>query len=199
VLAGTALAHPPPPPDPVETEPPAKTTLIEWSTWLRGGFVVASGDVTTNVARTTTPPPPREADRHVSGAIGGGFTLPVGSSTRIGAWVELRGWQLPLAGGELLVLPGDLDMFFYKGKSAVSLRAGGNPDLWTGQVGVHYRAPWNLFGDQPRGSRYMIGVGIVATATRSRIDPQDWSATIGLEFEPVGALRYVLGIRSWYH
>jgi hypothetical protein len=71
--------------------------------------------------------------------------------------------------------------------------------VWTGQLGIAYRAPWDLFGERPRSSRYMIGVGLVATATQSRLDPKDWSATVGLEFEPVGALRYVLGIRSWYH
>jgi hypothetical protein len=89
-------------------------------------------------------------------------------------------------------------MFFYKGQSAITARAGGNPDQLTAQLGVAYRAPWNLFGTKPRSNRYMIGVGVVATATQSRHDPHDWSATVGLEFEPIGALRYVLGIRSWY-
>ena len=44
----------------------------------------------------------------------------------------------------------------------------------------------------------MIGVRIVAAATRSVIDPDDWSTSIGLEFEPIGSLRYLAAIRSWY-
>lgn len=197
VIASTAAARPPPDPEETEYQKPT-TTLVEWSTWLRAGFVVAHGEVDTTAARSTSSPP-MEADRLFAGALGAGVTLPIGASARIGAWAEVRGWQLPIAGAEILVIPGDLDMFFYEGKSAVSLRAGGNPELWTGQVGLSYRAPWKLFGDQPRGSRYMIGVGIVATATRSRVDPDDWSATLGIELEPVGALRYLLGVRSWYH
>ena len=44
----------------------------------------------------------------------------------------------------------------------------------------------------------MIGVRVVVSATRSLDDPRDWSATVGLEAEPIGALRYLLSIRSWY-
>jgi hypothetical protein len=197
VLAGTASARPPPPDDYETQAPTSKPTLIEWSTWFRFGVVVAHGDATpSTIARTTEPV--READRRFAGALGIGVTLPIGSSARIGAWAEMRGWELPLAGGELLVIPGDLDLFFYKGKGAISMRGGGNPDVWTGQLGLHYRAPWDLFGPRPRNHRYMIGVGVVATATQSRLDRSDWSATIGLELEPIGAIRYLLGIRSWY-
>jgi hypothetical protein len=198
VFAGTALARPPPDPEEHEYDSRQKPTLIEWSTWIRGGVAVATGEApTTTVARSTTLPT-READRRFAGAVGIEITLPVGSRARIGAWAELRGWELPVAGGELLLVPGDLDMFFYKGKGAISLRGGGNPDVWTGQLGLHYRAPWDLFGERPRSNRYMIGVGFVATAAQSRLDPHDWSATLGLELEPLGAIRYLLGIRSWY-
>ncbi len=195
LLGSTASAHPPPPPLEVASSSP--TTVVEWSTWLRGAIGVASGDPDpVAVARTSTPI--REAGRRLFGAAGAGVTLSVGSHARIGAWAEVRGWDTPLVGGELTLIPGDLDMFFYKGKSAITARAGGNPSLRTAQLGVAYRAPWDLRGAQPRTSRYMIGVGLVANVTQNRLDPHDWSATVGLEFEPVGALRYVLGIRSWY-
>jgi hypothetical protein len=39
---------------------------------------------------------------------------------------------------------------------------------------------------------------LVGTVTRAVDDPHDWSATIGIEAEPVGAIRYLLGVRSWY-
>jgi hypothetical protein len=196
-FADPAAARRRPPPFEVVTTP--TTTLVEWTTWLRGAIAVASGDPAPAdaVARTITPPR-HESDRNVAGAAGIGFTLPLGHRARIGAWAELRGWDVPFAGGELTLIPGDLDMFFYKGKSAITARAGGNRTHLTAQLGIAYRAPWDLFGPQPRGSRYMIGAGLVATVTQSRLDPRDWSATVGLEFEPVGALRYLLGIRSWY-
>ena len=44
----------------------------------------------------------------------------------------------------------------------------------------------------------MIGVRFVATYPRALDDARDWSATIGLEAEPVGALRYLLEISSLY-
>lgn len=196
-LAGPAGARPPPPDD-YPSAPEAKVTRIEWTTWLRGGLVVASGDAEPEAIARTSTPPVRENDRTLGGAAGIGFTLPIGQRARIGAWAEVRGWDLPFAGGELTVIPGDLDLFHYRGKSAITLRAGGNPDFLTAQLGLAYRAPWDLFGTQPRGSRYMIGAGLVATVTQSRFDPSDWSATVGIEFEPLGALRYVLGVRSWY-
>lgn len=196
VLAGVAFAHPPPPPEEIAA-PTTRPTLIEWSTWLRGSVTIAHGSTPSpTVARTVEPV--READRRFAGALGLDVSLPLGSHARVGAWVEVRGWELPVVGGELLVMPGDLDLFFYKGKGAISARAGGNPDIWTAQLGLHYRAPWDLFGERPRNHRYMIGVGVVATATQNRLDPSDWSATIGLELEPLGALRYLLGVRSWY-
>ena len=44
-----------------------------------------------------------------------------------------------------------------------------------------------------RGFTYAITVSVC-----SLDDPRDWSVTGGLEVEPVGAIRYLLGIRSWY-
>lgn len=194
VASATALAHPPPE---IAEDPPAEVTLVEWSTWLRGGFVIARSETpATAAARATSATP--ERDRSVEGALGAGFTLPLGRRIRIGPWIELRDWGLPIVGGEVTVLASKLDMFWYEGKAAITARAGGNPDARTAQLGVFYRAPWDLFGRQPRGSRYIIGAGVIATVTQNRHDPHDWSATVGVELEPVGALRYLLGIRSWY-
>jgi hypothetical protein len=199
---GTALAHPPPPDRyEIATDDVTTTTLVEWSTWLRGGFVVADGAHDPNNAQALARTTQRVTTAGgFDGALGAGFTLPLGSRLRIGPWAEFRSWGMPLLGGELsLVGPRKLNMFFYEGQGVTSVRVGANPDLLTAQLGFGYQARWNLFGDKPRGSSYMIGVRAVATATQSRYDKHDWSATVGLEFEPVGAARYLLGIRSWYH
>ena len=176
-----------------------RPTLFEWTTWVRGTVAVAQGDAAQSpVARASAPPETSERDRTLAGAVGAGFTLPLGARTRIGPFAELREWGAPVLGGELTLIAGDLDLFFYKAKSAITLRAGGSPDIKTAQLGVAYRAPWDLKPRSSRVDRYMIGVGIVANVTQSRSDARDWSATVGLELEPVGALRYLLGIRSWY-
>ena len=78
------------------------------------------------------------------------------------------------------------------------MKAGGNDRVVTGAVAWGYLAPWTLFGPTTGRARYMIGVRLVATATRAVDDPRDWSVTAGVEVEPIGALRYLLGIRSWY-
>ena len=198
LVATEALAHPPPDPEIAYAGETERPTLIEWTTWLRGGIVVDRAEpAPTSAARTTTPVGNIERDRTLGGAIGAGFTLPLGNKLRFGPWVELRSWGLPLVGGEVTALPGSLDLFFYKGSSAITVRAGANPDVRSAQLGLAYRAPWDLFGPRPRASRYMIGVGVVATVTQSRTDPKDWSALVGLELEPLGAIRYLLGIRSW--
>jgi len=49
-----------------------------------------------------------------------------------------------------------------------------------------------------RTARYMAGVRLVATATRAIDDPRTWTATLGIELEPVGALRMMTVVRSWY-
>jgi hypothetical protein len=194
LAAGTATARPP---EIAESPPGDRPTLVEWTTWLRGAIVVARSEAPEPTAARASSPTP-ERDRDVAGAIGAGFTLPIGSHVRIGPWLEFRSWGLPVVGGELTVLPGSLDMFWYQGKSAITTRAGANPDVLTAQLGVAYRAPWDLFGPAAQNSRYVIGVGVVATATQNRHDPHDWSVTVGVELEPVGALRYLLGVRSWY-
>jgi hypothetical protein len=106
----------------------------------------------------------------------------------------------PVLGGELIFdgLPHRLDLFQYDGEGTLAIRAGGNLHHVTAAIAYGYLAPWNLWGPWDGPTRYMIGVRLVASATRSLDDPHDWSVTGGLEFEPVGSLRYLLGIRSWY-
>ncbi len=175
---------------------------IDWSTWFRLGMGMRPHEVAAS-ARVTMPQPERRGqDTAYEAALGGELTIGASPSgnTRIGPWFEIRGIHDLVAGGELVIqgVPNKLDMFFYDGTGVLALRAGGNSDHVTAQVAYGYLAPWNLFG-RPKGqTRYTIGVRFVGSFTRSIDDPGDWIATIGLETEPVGALRYLLGIRSWY-
>lgn len=199
-MATTAVAMPPPEPE----EERATTTLIEWTTWLRGGIVfAANGNPDANPARETMPPVDDTSHDHAMaavGSLGAGFTLPIRQRLRVGPFAELRERGGLMFGGELLVLgePGGLDLFQFEGTAAVGLRLGMNDELRSAQLNVSYRAPWDLWGPQPRSHRYIIGASVVMAVAQSRTDPSDWSMTWGIEFEPVGALRYILGIRSWY-
>jgi hypothetical protein len=200
VLTGVAQASPPPPPEP---EPEATRPAIEWSTWFRVGFGMRPADPGP-IARSSTPPTvSRGQEATYDAALGIDVTASASRSGngRVGAWAEVRGLSL-VGGGELVFqgLPKKIDLFWYEGTGVLALRAGGNHEKLTGQIAYGYLAPWDLFADKPGGTtRYMIGVRFVATYTRAIDDPRDWQATIGLETEPVGAIRYLLGIRSWYH
>jgi hypothetical protein len=131
-------------------------------------------------------------------ALGVDLTLPIPTSkVRLGPWIELRPRGV-FGGGEMTIAGDDLDMFWYRGESVYSVRAGASMDDITGAFAFGYRCPWKLWGPYNRATRYMIGVRIVASATRSIADPDDFSMSLGLEFEPVGSLRYVAGIKSWY-
>ncbi|MBL9018376.1 MAG: hypothetical protein JNL83_29590 [Myxococcales bacterium] len=199
-LCGTAIARPPPPPEEIADsgswrDHPAR---IEWSTWVRLAYGWAEPRAAAVAARTTEPTtaPDDGASRWDAG-VGIEASLVVGRHSRLGAWAELRGTQ-GFGGAELVLTgaPASLDMFLYKGEGVLALRGGIGPDdQITGAIAYGYRCPWNLFGSASRGTRYEIGARVVLTMTRS---PEEWSSTLGIEFEPVGALRYLLGIRSWY-
>lgn len=142
--------------------------------------------------------------------------------TRWGPWVRGQtsdfkthsahgGLELYLGG-----LPNKLRMFHYTGEGYALVQLGGG---WTGgragsrptlsaTVTWGYRAPFRLWkrlscdratfdrdlGARRAASRYMIGARLYTSA---QADPNDlgyWQWTGGLEFEPVGALRYLLGM-----
>ena len=174
---------------------------LEWSTWFRLGFGMKPADPSP-VARATMPATTAGGQvKTWDAALGIDLTGAITDSENvwIGPWLEVRGLSV-VGGGELVIqrVPSSIDMFLYKGQGVLVMRAGGNHERATGQLAYGYLAPWQLFEPVRGVSRYMIGVRFVATYTRALDDARDWSATIGLEAEPVGALRYLLGIRSWY-
>jgi hypothetical protein len=211
LATGVASAHPvgydapPPPPPPIiiATDPPPvpiewrhDPALLEWSTWIGFGAGVAS-----SAPEFLTRGAIEVADLHTAWIFSAGIeaTLPITHSVRVGPWVGLRDLE-PMAGAELAITrrPANLDLFWYDGEGVWTLRAGGGLDHMTTALAWGYRCPWKLAGPYTRGSRYEIGARVVLAATRAYNDPRDWSATLGLEVEPVGALRYLLGIKSWY-
>jgi len=198
VSTATAVAQPPPPPEPT---PGPRRPAIEWSSWVRVAYGVAHHDDAPGAARLVTPPA-ESRDLGFEAGLGVDLTAPLSSSgdRRFGIWAEARTSSLPVVGAELLIgaAPARLDMFFYEGEGVLVVRGGGNSQVVTASVAYGYRAPWNLFGPWTGATRYMIGARVVATATRSIEDADDWAVTLGLEVEPVGALRYLLGVRAWY-
>ena len=198
LVSAPVSARPPPPDDYVEpTSWRRDRAFLEWSTWLRLGFGVERVPAGA-IARSTQPAPSPEQRTLWDPAVGIDVTLPVPApALRMGPWLELRpqGW---FAGGEVSLAGRDLDMFWYEGERVYTVRAGSSMTHVTGAFAVGYRCPWRLWGPYSDASRYMIGVRLVASATRAVADPDDWSMSFGIEFEPVGALRYVGGIRSWY-
>jgi hypothetical protein len=198
LAAAPAFGRPPPPDDYEEpTSWRRDRAFLEWSTWLRLGFGVEREPRDT-IARSTQPTASHDQTTLWEPALGIDVTLPVPTrAVRMGPWLELRP-QGVFAGGELSIAGGDLDMFWYEGERVYTVRAGSSMTHVTGAVAVGYRCPWKLWGPYSSGSRYMIGARLVASATRSVADPNDWAMSLGIEFEPVGAVRYVGGIKSWY-
>lgn len=178
--------------------------FFEWSTWVRLSYGVSRVEEPTSAsaARMITPTP--VTYDQVGGfetAIGADFMLPIPTKhLRLGPWLEVRSLHEVVSGIELQVArsPRDLRMFWYDGEGVWSIRAGGSSAHVTGAVAWGYRCPWVMFSDAPKGTRYMIGGRIVASFTREIDNPNVWTGSLGIEFEPVGAIRYLFGIRSWY-
>jgi len=111
---------------------------LEWSTWIRLGYVIA--DLRTGVAAgvAAAPAPPRENPTGWEAGLGADMSLALSRSgdVRIGGWGELRTSSTPVVGAELLLgaEPAELNMFWYRGEGILSLRAGGNRDVATGSI-----------------------------------------------------------------
>jgi hypothetical protein len=183
----------------------------ELSTWLRlgGGGVVPRGE---------------RAEGVVDAGLGYDFTLPASpdGDVRVGIWGGIDAPDFislsPGGGLELFIaaVPSELDLFLYEGEGVLSIRAGAgyafrgarqgeDGPFATATIAYGYRAPWNLWdrwrcasveqGERRAPQRYMIGARFYVTGSVS-FDRSErvWSLAGGIEFEPVGALRYLLGL-----
>ncbi len=199
IMGAGASAHCPP----YEEAPAPHRPALEWSTWVRFGGRSGDSRPPLAVPRTAMPAPTEDrAWSDVEGALGADLSLGVAAhgDVRLGGWAEATTNTRPVAGGELVIAaaPKKLDLFQFEGQGILVLRAGGNRDVITGAIAYGYLAPWKLWGPWRGATRYMIGVRLVVTGTRSRVDANDWWLTAGIEFEPIGSIRYLFGIHDWY-
>jgi hypothetical protein len=169
---------------------------IEWSAWGRLGAGVASQQPNVIARRLT--PPMGESSSTWEAAAGADLTFRVarGGDVRAGAWGELRTTSGPVAGGELVIegLPPHPYASRIDGTGSLVLRAGGNTHVVTGALGLGYLGSWPRHDPWIRWARHVVGARLVASVNRSLDDPHDWSATVGLEVEPIGAVHAVIDV-----
>ena len=115
---------------------------------------------------------------------------------RLGAWGEVRTSSDPVAGAELVLEglpPHPYDTRIGRTGSLV-LRAGANGRIVTGAIGFGY------IGSFPRDDpwipwmRHVVGARVVVSVNRAIDEPHDWSVTLGLEIEPIGAAHALLDL-----
>lgn len=80
------------------------------------------------------------------------------------------------------------------GAASVVLRAGGNGHVVTGALGVGYVGSWPRSDPWIGWAGHVVGGRVVVSMNRSLDDPRDWSATLGLELEPTGAVHAAIDL-----
>jgi hypothetical protein len=175
---------------------PQPRPAVEWSLWSRLGLGFRTQHPTA-LARSLTPPEP-DASSTWEAALAADVTVGVArdGNIRLGAWAELRTSSGPVAGGELVFegLPPHPWTSRIGGAGTIVLRAGGNAHVITTALGVGYVGSWPRTDPWVRWAKHLVGARIVASVNRSLDDPRDWSATFGLEVEPLGVVHAVLDL-----
>lgn len=156
--------------------------------------------------------------------VGGDVTFAIGrkDDLRLGPFVEVGSGTFAsfqaLGGVELFLgaVPRPLRMFLYPGEGVLSLRFGAGWTLRSDNlpaarsapvaavtVAYGYRAPFSLREPQEQTSltpdtrpaaRYMTGARLWVGAVVDIDEGTAWQLTGGVEFEPVGSFRYLLGL-----
>jgi hypothetical protein len=167
-----------------------KRPAVEWSLWTRLGAGITSQrpDV---VARRVTAP---EAEPRSTweAAVAADLTVRVArdGDLRLGAWGEVRTSSDAVAGAELVLEglpPHPYDSRIGRTGSLV-LRAGANDRIVTGAVGFGYVGSFPRYDPWIGWARHVVGARVVVSVNRAIDEPRDWSATLGLEVEPLGAV-----------
>jgi hypothetical protein len=177
---------------PADEERPA----VEWSVWYRLGAGVAPEQPHV-LARAVTPPMAGIASTWEAAlAADLSFRLARDGHLRLGAWGEARTSSGPVAGAELVVegLPPHPGESRIGGAGSLVLRAGANAHIVTGALGFGYVGSFPRSDPWIPWARHMVGARMVMSVNRSMDEPRDWSATVGLELEPIGAFHALLDL-----
>ena len=78
------------------------------------------------------------------------------------------------------------------GSGSIVLRVAANDRIVTAALGFGYVGSWPRNDPWIRWARHVVGARLVASFNRAIDDPRDWSATIGLEIEPLGVVHGLL-------
>jgi hypothetical protein len=150
--------------------------------------------------RSVTPPMTDDAASTWELAAGADLTMGVTASgnLRVGAWGEIRTTTDAVLGMELVLdhLPPHPHRSRIDGAGSLVLRVGGNDRVVSGAVGFGYVGSFRRHDPWIRWMRHVVGARVVASMNRSIEDPRDWSATVGLEVEPIGVVRAVLDLAT---
>jgi hypothetical protein len=82
------------------------------------------------------------------------------------------------------------------GSGTLVLRAGGNAHVFTAGIGMGYVGSFARTDPWVKWAKHVVGARFVTSVNRSLDDPRDWSATFGLEVEPLGLLQAVFAFAS---
>jgi hypothetical protein len=161
---------------------------VEWSIWGRLGVGVESqrSDV---AARSITEPAPTSGSTsmlELAASADVTFGLARDGDLRLGAWGELRTTSGPVAGGELVLEGLPPHAHASDGTGSIVLRLGANPNVIAGELGIGYVGSWNP--PSIHWLRHVAGARVVLSVNRAIDQPHDWSATVGLEVEPIGLI-----------
>jgi len=178
---------------------PEERPAVEWSVWGRLGAGIASQRPEVAARSVTVPAPMAESTSTWDAAASADLTfrLALDGDLRAGPWGELRTTSDPVAGGELVLedLPPHGHASRIGGTGSLVLRAGANLHVVTGELGFGYVGSWPR-GVDPwvRWARHVVGARVIVSVNRDLDEPHDWSATVGLEVEPIGAVEAVLDL-----
>ena len=172
----------------------AEQPVVEWSVWGRLGIGTAEQRPTV-LARGLTPPEPH-AGAIFEAALSAELTVGVANDRklRLGGWGELRTTTGPVVGGELVVsgLPPHPMASEIGGSGSLVLRAGGNAHVITGAFGFGYTGSFSRTDPWLGWLDHVVGTRLIISVNRSLDLPNDWSATFGLEVEPLGVVQAVV-------
>ncbi|NVB79590.1 MAG: carboxypeptidase regulatory-like domain-containing protein [Kofleriaceae bacterium] len=173
-----------------------KRPAVEWSVWGRLGVGVASQQPDV-VARSVTMPEAGSASTW-DAALAADLTFGVArdGDLRLGVWGEVRTSSGPVAGAELVLegLPPHPYTSRIGGTGSLVVRAGANAHVVTGALGFGYVGSFPRHDPWVRWARHVVGARLVVSVNRSIDQPHDWSATAGLEVEPIGAVHALLDL-----